>query len=141
MLIYENGSNDYGKQITDYKGYISEIKYEITHASDLNDEVTILSDIHHGYYDTNSVRYMNDLNEQLEFTGTSPMLVEICILALFNREVILQLDYYHQRLFIKSDDLDVLDVCRVKTYFYRIRLPYPITSEIQKEILTGSRLL
>lgn len=139
MIIYENGNNDYGKQISDFKGYISEIEQDIADSKDLNDEATILSDIQNGFYNTNVVKFLNPMSDEIEFTGTSPTFVEVCIYALFNRQVIFQLDYYHQRLYLKPDnDVDVLDAYRVKTYFSRkIQLPFPIPSELQKRVMNG----
>ena len=141
MLIYKNGNNDYGKQIVDFKGYMAEIKDDIIHSADLDDEMLILSDIQNGFYNTNNVRYLYNEYDDIEFTGTSPTFVEVCIYALYNREVIFQLDYYQQRLITGAESaLDVLDVCRVKTYVSRkIQLPFPITHELQKLIMNGSK--
>ena len=100
MFIYENGNNDYGKQISDFKGYISEIEQDLAEVKDLNDEATMLSDIQNGFYNTNVVKFLNPTSDEVEFTGTSPTFVEVCIYALYNRQVIFQLDYYQQRLFI-----------------------------------------
>ena len=140
MVIYENGNNDYGKQISDFKGYISEIEQDLAEVKDLDDEATMLSDIQNGFYNTNVVKFLNPTSDEVEFTGTSPTFVEVCIYALYNRQVIFQLDYYQQRLFLKpGNEYDVLDAYRVKTYFSRkINLPFPITSELQKKIMDGS---
>lgn len=141
MLIYENGNNDYGKQITDFKMYLSDIIADLVDSKDANDEAMILSDIQNGFYNTNVVKYFNPNSDDIEFTGTSPTYVEICIYSLFNRQVIFQLEYYQQRIYTKTgNEIDILNAYRVKTYISRkIQLPFPITHEVQSMIMNGSK--
>lgn len=137
MNLYSNGCTDLAKQVNLYKSYIDDIEYTIKESRSQLDLALVLSDIQKGFYNTNQVRICDD--DSIEYTGTSPCLVEISIWALFNREVTLCTDYHQQRYFVKSDknDVDVVYVYRVKTYFRRVLLPFAIPHELQDIILQG----